>query len=120
MMFGKKRIDAVHDPDGGAIIEETSCKKPDMEENAHGTGLKGGIHLGLSTIFVLGIPLGIIGGFFYQVYEKAADVRKKHEEETAATVAVAAKAKVKAKAKIKVKAKAKAKPEEEESYSDED
>eukprot|EP00913_Durusdinium_trenchii_P028032 g26281.t1 len=86
-----RRFDAVNDPDGGAIIEETRCKRPDMDENVHGTGLKAGIQLGLSTIFVLGIPIGIVGGFFYQVYAKAAEVRKAQEAKAAAEAAVAAK-----------------------------
>ncbi|CAK9104963.1 Uncharacterized protein SCF082_LOCUS48947 [Durusdinium trenchii] len=117
-----RRFDAVNDPDGGAIIEETRCKRPDMDENVHGTGLKAGIQLGLSTIFVLGIPIGIVGGFFYQVYAKAAEVRKAQEAKAAAEAAVAAKAKAKAKFKMKAKAKPKAQAaeDEEESYSDED
>ncbi|CAK9110664.1 unnamed protein product [Durusdinium trenchii] len=98
-----RRFDAVNDPDGGAIIEETRCKR-------------------LSTIFVLGIPIGIVGGFFYQVYAKAAEVRKAQEAKAAAEAAVAAKAKAKAKFKMKAKAKPKARAaeDEEESYSDED
>ena len=122
--FVKRRLDGgVKDPDGGAIIEDTSCKRPEMQENAHGTGLKAGIQLGLSTIFFLGIPIGIVGGFFYQIYEKAAEVRQKHEAEVAAVEkakVAEAKAKAKAKFKMKAKAKPKAKAQEEESYSEEE
>eukprot|EP00434_Breviolum_minutum_P018183 symbB.v1.2.016042.t1/scaffold1212.1/size131235/8 len=113
------RLDGgVKDPDGGAIIEDTSCKRPEMQENAHGTGLKAGIQLGLSTIFFLGIPIGIVGGFFYQIYEKAAEVRQKHEAEVAAVEkAKVAEAKAKAKAKFKMKAKAKPKAKAQEEMS---
>ncbi|CAL1174264.1 unnamed protein product [Cladocopium goreaui] len=123
--FGpKRRLDGgVRDPDGGAIVEDTSCPRPDMQENAHGTGLKAGIQIGVSTIFFLGIPIGIAGGFFYQIYEKTVELRKQHDAEAAEAAKVAeAKAKPKAKFKMKAKAKpkAKARAEEEESYSDED
>ncbi|CAE7195008.1 unnamed protein product [Symbiodinium sp. KB8] len=88
--FGHKRRPdgGVKDADGGAIIEETTCPKLGLAENEHGTGLKAGhLQLGLSAIFVLGIPIGIVGGCLYQVYERIAKARAKAAKEAEAAKA---------------------------------